>query len=113
MKIFGLEISRSKKEVATIPTFDTPPMPPAPQPKSIGWGNYTAEYAGANYSVVGYDGEKNLGEVGPIKLYQMQYDALRWRSRQLYIESEICTTVIDRSVMWEVGAGLKLQCEPK
>ncbi len=44
------------------------------------------EKAQANYGTmmgsfaVSFDGEKNLGEIGPIKDYNLNYDALRLRS---------------------------------
>lgn len=59
-----------------------------------------------------FNGEKNLGEIGPIKDYKMDYEALRLRSWQAYIESEIAQTVINKFTKWEIGAGLKLQSEP-
>lgn len=60
-----------------------------------------------------FDGEVNSGEAGPIYQYFMDYGALRLRSRQLYVESEICKAAVDKSVKWVIGAGLKLQCEPQ
>ncbi len=59
-----------------------------------------------------YDGEKNLGEIGPIKEYKMDYKNLRLRSWQSFIESEITQTVIKRYMTWVIGRGLKLQAEP-
>lgn len=61
---------------------------------------------------VSYDGEKNLGEIGPIKKYVLDYDALRLRSWQSYLESEITQTVLNKYGIWVVGSGLKLQCDP-
>lgn len=59
-----------------------------------------------------FNGEKNLGEIGPIKSYVMDYEALRLRSWQAYLESEIAQTVINKYVFWEIGPGLKTQAEP-
>jgi capsid protein len=59
-----------------------------------------------------YDGEKNLGEIGPMKNYAMNYQALRVRSWQSYVESEITQTVMKRFLLWVMGSGLKLQSEP-
>ena len=59
-----------------------------------------------------YDGEKNLGEIGPIKMYWMDYPRLRARSWQSYAESEITRTVVGRFVGWVVGSGLRLQSKP-
>jgi len=61
---------------------------------------------------VPFDGEKNLGEIGPIKDYYLEYDLLRLRSWQSYLESEITQTVLGKFSKWIIGAGLKLQSEP-
>lgn len=61
---------------------------------------------------VSYSGEKNLGEIGPIKNYIMDYEGLRFRSWQSYIESEISQIVLNKFTIWIVGSGLKLQAEP-
>lgn len=61
---------------------------------------------------VSYDGEKNLGEIGPIKNYKPDYDALRMRSWQAFYESEIAQTVIKKFKIWIIGSGLKLQADP-
>lgn len=60
-----------------------------------------------------YNGEKNMGEVGPIKLYGLEYNMLRARSWQSFLESEITQTIMGRYVTWVIGTGLKLQSEPK
>jgi capsid protein len=59
-----------------------------------------------------FNGEKNLGEVGPVKSYILDYATLRARSWQSYLESEITQTVIKRFRTWVIGTGLKLQSEP-
>ena len=61
---------------------------------------------------VNFNGEKNLGEIGPIKDYKIDYTALRYRSWQAYLESEIAQTIINRFATWVIGKGLKLQAEP-
>ena len=60
-----------------------------------------------------YDGEKNLGEIGPIINYWMDYPRLRARSWQSYAESEITRTLINRFITWKIGAGLRLQAQPQ
>lgn len=62
--------------------------------------------------VVSYDGEKNLGEIGPIKDYRPNYVALRMRSWQAYHESDIAQTVLNKHTIWIIGSGLKLQADP-
>jgi capsid protein len=66
----------------------------------------------SNIFSVPFDGEKNLGEIGPIKDYFLQYDLLRLRSWQSYLESEITQTVLGKYTKWIIGSGLKLQSEP-
>ena len=61
---------------------------------------------------VSYDGEKNVGEMGPIKNYQPDHFALRFRSWQAFIESEIAQTVLKKFTKWVIGSGLKVQAEP-
>lgn len=62
---------------------------------------------------VSFDGEKNIGNIGPIKKYIVDHEALRLRSWQLFLESEICQLVFQRSSTWVIGSGLKLQAEPQ
>ena len=59
-----------------------------------------------------YDGEKNLGEIGPARNYLMNYPMLRVRSWQSYVESEISQIVLNKWTTWVIGTGLKLRCEP-
>ena len=66
-----------------------------------------------DYFSLPYDGEKNLGEIGPVKSYWMNFPRLRARSWQSYAESEITRTIIGRFVNWVVGSGLRLQCKPE
>jgi capsid protein len=63
------------------------------------------------YSVP-YDGEKNLGEVGPIKKFTPIYESLRNRSWQMYLESDLFQTVVDRYMVWVIKNGLRLQATP-
>lgn len=59
-----------------------------------------------------FNGEKNLGELGPMRYYFMDYVGLRFRSWQAFIESATGLTVIKKFGAWVVGKGLKLQSEP-
>lgn len=61
---------------------------------------------------ISYNGEKNLGEMGPIKAYQLDYNALQLRSWQAYLESSIAHTLISKKTKAIIGSGLKLQCNP-
>jgi capsid protein len=74
-------------------------------------------YFGINTSsVVGYsltfNGEKNLGEMGPVIDYQLDHYALRARAMQLLLESDVCYSLMHRLCMWIVGGGLRLQANP-
>lgn len=67
------------------------------------------------YTVVGglsWNGEKYVGEIGPIRTYSIAYEQLRARSWQMYLENEIVQTIIRKFVTWTVGTGLKVQSEP-
>ncbi len=61
---------------------------------------------------INYDGEKNIGEAGPIINYFNDYAGMRARSWQLYYESEIAQTIIRRSVTWTISRGLRLEAQP-
>lgn len=66
---------------------------------------------GVTYSQ-SFDGEKNFGEIGPIKKYLLDYYRLSLRSWQSYIESDISKTIIDRYCIWVIDKGLRLQSYP-
>lgn len=59
-----------------------------------------------------YNGEKDLGEIGPIRNYLLDYAALRARAWQSFTESEVTQTVLKKYRMWVIGAGLRLRCDP-
>lgn len=61
---------------------------------------------------ISFNGEKNLGEMGPIKVYGLDYEALRLRSWQAYLESDAAQLIVNKYAMSVIGAGLKLQASP-
>lgn len=65
------------------------------------------------YVYARYDGEKRLGELGPVRVYEKDFYTLRARSKQMYIESSVCYTVINRFTEWVVGKGLNLKADPR
>ena len=65
-----------------------------------------------NAYVVPYDGEKNLGEIGPAFDYVLDFDMLRIRSWQSYLENDISQTILNKYVLWMIDEGLKLQANP-
>lgn len=66
----------------------------------------------SNVYTISYDGEKNLGEIGPVINYLPDYASLRFRSWQSLLESEIARTVLSKFRLWVVAYGLKLQAAP-
>ncbi|HTH58242.1 MAG TPA: phage portal protein [Cyclobacteriaceae bacterium] len=80
------------------------------QPKfaddQVSLGAYTQIFS------VSFDGEKNLGEAGPAFDYKPDYETLRIRSWQAFLDSDIAQTIIKKYSIWKIGNGLKLQSEP-
>jgi capsid protein len=97
MKILGLNISFGDNQEKTVQVKK--PKPSASMNSGQSW-------------VVSFDGEKNVGEIGPILRYIMDYHALSARSWQAYIESDIAKTITDRFGMWVMDKGLRLQTVP-
>lgn len=59
-----------------------------------------------------FDGEKNLGELGPAIDYYLDFGKLRIRSWQSYLENKISKTILDKYLVWIIDKGLKLQAAP-
>lgn len=79
-------------------------MPMADFPAST--GSYRSLFT------VSYNGEKNLGEIGPVIDYRIDHYGLRMRSHEAYLTNEIVSIIVNRFSTWVIGKGLKLQCEP-
>ncbi len=60
-----------------------------------------------------YTGEKNFGEVGPVKDLEPHYIILNLRSWQLYLESDIAQTILNKYIGWIIDKGLKAQSTPQ
>lgn len=73
---------------------------------------HAAFYSTGFYFSHSFNGEKNLGELGPIKNYSLNYGVLSYRAWQSFIESDIANTAISRYIIWLIGSGLKLQANP-
>ena len=99
MKILGYDLPFTKKEVKVEEVKVIP-------------GYQKAASGSYNFIFAVYDGEKNLGEIGAIKSYSLDYQAIRARSWQSFHESEITQTVMKRFEKWVLGSGLKLNAEP-
>lgn len=65
-----------------------------------------------NISTYSFNGEKNLGEAGPMINYLNDYVGLRARSWQAMYESDKAQIGINRLVKYIVGKGLRPQCQP-
>ena len=87
-----------------VPKMDNPPPPPQ---REAFRGSVAGSYG------MTFNGEKNVGDLGPIRQYSLDHNSLRLRSWQLFLESEICQIVFQRHVRWVIGDGLKLQAEPQ
>jgi len=65
------------------------------------------------FMATSFNGEKNLGELGAIRNYVPDYEALRQRSWQSYTENDLTKIILNKYKTWVVGKGLKLQSEPE
>lgn len=59
-----------------------------------------------------FDGEKNMGEVGPAIDYIPAHQVLTIRSWQAFLDSDIAQLILKKFFLWIVGSGLKLQTQP-
>ncbi len=104
------DVSKWGTKVIPFPSTPIVATPKAAETTSItdgiGYGGYNRVFS------INYDGEKDLGEIGPIRKYIIDHDALRLRSWQLFLESDVSQALFKRSAIWGVGTGLKLQAEP-
>lgn len=103
MEILGRKFFEGKKKEQPLAL-----QLPRPQTEFTGYGN-------GNYRTLfawTFNGEKNLGEIGPVRDYRLDYTILSLRSWQSYLESEIAQTILTKFTRWKIGKGLKLQSEP-
>lgn len=59
-----------------------------------------------------FNGEKNLGEAGPMINYRPDFVGLRVRSWQAMLDSDKAQIGINRLIAWVIGKGLKPQVQP-
>ena len=109
LKLFGKSIIKYSNQKSQTPQVVE--ETPTPQAAVI---NDASNFGGYNriYPVI-FDGEKDLGEIGPIKVYTLDHQALRMRSWQALMDSDVCAALVKRSCDWVIGTGLKLQAMPK
>lgn len=78
-------------------------------PGAGGYGSGIGMYYN-RWSLQVYDGEKTLGNAGPIVERIPDQQALRIRGWEAYLTNETVQAVVNKSVKWIVGKGLELQC---
>lgn len=77
----------------------------------LGGPVWASPFQSGGYRTI-WNGEKNVGEMGPPKVFVIDYDVLRTRSWQLYMESDVAKMIIGKYCTWGIGTGLKFQSEP-
>ena len=97
MKILGFEIKRSANEEIQ-----------APQKKA----SYPDTIIPIGTTVLSFDGERNLGEMGPAINYIPNYYVLSTRSWQAYADAPLAKAIIDKWVGWILDTGLKIKTNP-
>lgn len=109
-RIEKLRIAVSDFGRSLLGVFETPAQQVIKKRKeafSTGGGSYPNVFA------ITYNGEKNLGEIGPAMQYVPDYITLGTRGWQFYLESEITQIIFGKYVKWLIGKGLKLNAEPE
>lgn len=96
-----MEVVRELKQAWKELTAGPQPEEKKPTPKA-------AYVSYSNQGVFSFTGEKNLGDIGPVKDYYLDYEILRLRSWQAYLENESAQTVLNKYILWVVGSGLKM-----
>lgn len=111
MKFLGFTIGGKEAEVTSeVEVIRTDAMIVSPMAQFTGYGNGAGTYR--NLFSWSFNGEKNLGGIGPIKNYWIDYESLRARSWQAYLDSELAQTILKKFGIWVIGKGLRLQSEP-
>ncbi len=72
----------------------------------------TSNYRHVHTFSKSFNGEKNLGELGPAIHYDPHFQILSIRSWQSYLESEISHTIINKYIKWIIDRGLSLKASP-
>jgi len=69
----------------------------------------------SSYSPYGadiFDGEKNVGMVGPIRNIKVNNERMSVRAENLYLKNDIVKTIINRYTKWIISTGLDLEINP-
>lgn len=110
IKLFGRTVFESADNSTPV-SVEPAPTPQAEVIDVDATGGYGVGYN--NVLSLNFDGEKDLGEMGVIKNYRIDHAALRLRGHQLFLESDVCQALFNRSAIWGIGSGLKLQASPQ
>jgi capsid protein len=81
-------------------------------PKAYGGVGFDGMIGIHEQSLQRFDGEKNLGAMGPAVHYLPDYYKLSTRSWQAYTDSPLAIAIINKWVNWIIGEGLKLKSNP-
>ena len=73
--------------------------------------NRYSGWSGSNMQAI-YDGEKTPYEMGNPYTFQLDYQSLRARSWEAFLQTDVVQNAILKYCMWVVGSGLKLQADP-
>lgn len=109
MKILGFEFGNKHVDVQTVESTEieiikgTKKRSVLASSTSSGWGQA--------YGIM-FDGEKNIGDLGPVISYSMNYSRLAMRAWQSYAENDITKTILPKLQSWIIDKGLKLQAIP-
>jgi capsid protein len=110
MRILGFEFGTKNVEAITTTEVETTEIVKTTKQTRVLASSTSAGW-GTPYGVT-FDGEKNLGELGPVISYSMNYNRLALRSWQSYAENDITKTILPKLSSWIVDKGLKLQAIP-
>lgn len=109
-QFFDLFVERAEMTIQVEAISETPEPKPISRPQAMAMYSPGGFYS--NAVSISWNGEKSLGEMGPARLYYLDYNMLRLRSWQAYHENEIAQIVINRLTLWMIGKGLKLESNP-
>lgn len=103
------------KEAATTTTLTVYEAPSPPEPPAKTAEDILANFPGGTYYDLGtynFNGEKNLGGIGPMIDYHLDFNGLAIRSWQAMLESDKAQIAIKRLITWVIGNGLRPQSQP-
>ena len=85
---------------------------PISQDSSEFMGSVGSSFTYAPVYTASFDGQRFDGELGSIKDYDIDNEALMLRGWQTFIESDIAQMIIGKYLTWVIGEGMKMQSVP-